>query len=98
MDQIVIILGRLMDRPVIDKTGLTGYFNVRLQFDAETAPRAALGATPANAPPPPPPAASDPAGPSLFIAVQEQLGLKLESRKELVEVLVIDSAQKPTEN
>jgi uncharacterized protein (TIGR03435 family) len=98
MDQIVLLLGRLMDGPVIDKTGLRGYFNVRLQFDPETAPRRALGATPANTPEVTPPAAGDPAGPSLFTALQEQLGLKLEPRKEPVEVLVIDSAQKPTEN
>lgn len=98
MDQIVILLGRLLDRPLIDKTGLPGYFDMRLQFDPATAPRMAPGATPANTSPPPVPAASDPAGPSLFAAVNEQLGLKLELRKEPVEVLVVDSVQKATEN
>lgn len=98
IDQILIVLGRLMDRPIIDKTGLGGYFDVRLQFDPETAPRAALAAKPADASPPAPPAASVPAGPSLFTAIQEQLGLKLEFRKEPVEVLVIDSARRPAEN
>lgn len=94
MDQIVNLLGRILDQPVIDKTGLTGYFNLRLQFDPATAPRA-MGA-------PPPADVSNAAAPSndpsIFTAIQQQLGLKLESTKEPVEVLVIDSAQKPTEN
>ena len=95
MDQIVVFLNRLMDRPVIDKTGLAGYFNVKLQFAPESAPRTAFGAAPANSLPDAPPATSDP---SIFTAIQEQLGLKLESTKESVEVLVIDSAQRPSEN
>ena len=42
--------------------------------------------------------AADPSGPALTTALQDQLGLKIESAKGLVEVLVIDSVQKPTEN
>lgn len=97
MDQIVTLLNRLMDRPVIDKTSLKGYFNFRLQFDPETAPRTAFGAAPAptNWSALAPPTTGDP---SVFTAIQEQLGLKLESAKEPAEVLVIDSAQKPSEN
>jgi Protein of unknown function (DUF3738) len=95
MDQIVTLLDRLMDRPVIDKTGLAGCFNVSLQFDPQTAPRLAFGARPADES-----ALESPTtgGPSILTAIQEQLGLKLQSRREPVEVLVIDSAQKPTEN
>jgi uncharacterized protein (TIGR03435 family) len=100
-------------RPIIDKTGLAGLFDVKLNFSMEGLPgMAGLGGL---LPPPPgavgpgpgapgvpagpgqAPAAADPV-PSLFTAVQEQLGLRLESTKGPVEVLVIDSVQKPTEN
>lgn len=95
MEQLVAILGRLMDRPVINETGLTGFFDVRLQFDPDSAPRLAFGAKPASALYLPSAGTGDP---SIFTAVQEQLGLKLEPKKEPIKVLVIDSALKPTEN
>jgi uncharacterized protein (TIGR03435 family) len=88
MDQFVIVLSRLMDRPLIDKTGLKSSYNLSLHFAPESAPRAASGS-------PESPASEDP---SIFTAIQEQLGLKLESTQEPVDVLVIDSAQRPTEN
>lgn len=72
-------------RLVIDKTNLQGLFDFNLQFS--TAGLAGDAAT----------AAEDP-NPSLFTAVQEQLGLHLESTKAPCEVLVIESVQKPTEN
>jgi uncharacterized protein (TIGR03435 family) len=71
-----------MDRPVIDHTNLMELFDVEAQFS----PAAASSTD------------SDPAGPSIFTAIQQDLGLKLESAKGLVELLVIDSVQKPTEN
>lgn len=96
MDQILVLLNRLMNYPVIDKTGLTGYFNVRLQFDPASTPRAM------GAPPPPaldPGAAPPPSDdPSIFVAIEQQLGLKLKPAKYPVQVLVIDSAQRPTPN
>jgi uncharacterized protein (TIGR03435 family) len=76
-------------RPVKDKTNLTGNYEIVLQFVFE----ASLAETPVGAP-----SASDPSGPSIFTAVQEQLGLKLESARGPVEVLVIDSVSRPTEN
>jgi uncharacterized protein (TIGR03435 family) len=93
MQQLITLLGRWMERPIIDKTGLTGYVDVRLRFAPETAPRPSpIQPSPDGAVPSP----SD--DPSIFTAVEEQLGLKLEPAKEPVDVLVIDSARKPLEN
>jgi len=75
-----------LDRPVIDKTEITGTFEIRLRFD----PRLTQVSSSATEP-------SDPSGPSIFAALQNQLGLKLESAKDAVEVLVIDHAEKPPE-
>ena len=71
-------------RIVLDRTGLTGPFDIELKFTPDP-----LG-----------PGVGDPATdvPSLFVAIQEQLGLKLEAVRAPVDVLVIDSAQRPTEN
>ena len=79
------VLGQLSGRYVVDRTGLTGAWDFDLMFAPE-------GRGGPNTP------ASDPDTPSLFTAVQEQLGLKLESTKAPVEVLVIDSIEHPTED
>lgn len=92
MQQLITLLGRWMDRPIINKTGLTGYVDVRLRFAPETAPR------PSQVQPSPDGAPAPSDDPSIFTAVEEQLGLKLEPAKEPVDVLVIDSAQRPTAN
>jgi uncharacterized protein (TIGR03435 family) len=89
MEQFVTILSRYMDRPVIDKTGLTGLYNSKLQFAPESAPKQLSGSTPA---------ASAGDDPSIFTAIQEQLGLKLEAAQEPVEVLVIDHAERASAN
>jgi bla regulator protein blaR1 len=104
MTQIVNSLSGLVGRTIIDKTDLKGYFDLRLQFAPESAPGGLGPLGPIGGGPPPPgapggapAAASDPAV-SIFTAVQEQLGLKLDSTRGPVEVLVIDSVQKPSEN
>jgi uncharacterized protein (TIGR03435 family) len=79
-------LSRIVGRTVIDRTGLDGRFDLTLEWSGDSQ---ALG---------PGAAASDPTGPSLFTAVQEQLGLRLESTKGPVQIFVIDSAEKPSEN
>jgi uncharacterized protein (TIGR03435 family) len=74
-------------RLVIDKTGLTGRFAFTLTWTPERMPTSA---------PPPGVPPIDPNGPSFFTALQEQLGLKLQSAKGPVEVVVIDSVERPT--
>ena len=76
-------LTQMVGRPVIDRTGLTGYYDYTLTWMPE----------PGIGPPGPP---VDPDAPSVFTAVQEQLGLKLESGRGPVEVVVIDRLEKPT--
>jgi uncharacterized protein (TIGR03435 family) len=83
-----VLAGRL-GRSVIDKTGLTGKYDFTLEYTPDPGPLAGEQ----DAPPPP-----DSSGPSLFTALQDQLGLKLESAKGPVEVLVIDHAEKPDAN
>ena len=83
--ELTLPLRGLSGRPVIvDKTGLSGRYAITLTY-SESAP----------------PAGSDRLGteqPQIFTALQEQLGLKLESTQESVEVLVIDHVERPTEN
>jgi len=83
---------RILDRPVVDQTGLTGKFDFTLEWRPDTTQTAGQGA---NAPALPPEVA---ARPDIFTAFQEQIGLKLESMKTPVEVFVIDQVQKPSEN
>jgi uncharacterized protein (TIGR03435 family) len=82
-----------LDRPVIDKTGIAGLFDFRLEFAID-------GTTTGFFPPGfTVPAPSDsPDGPSIFTAVQQQLGLKLEPAKGPGEFLIIDSVERPLEN
>lgn len=100
---LMIVLQQEGGRPIIDKTNLKGLYDFKLQFSPERmATPFTRGGPPAPGAEPPgptvtPPTAADPV-PSLSTAIQEQLGLKLESTKAPIEVLVIDSAQKPKEN
>jgi uncharacterized protein (TIGR03435 family) len=77
------------DRPVIDKTGLSGSYDVKLEWTSD----AALARSPETAAPA---AVSAAERPSIFTALQEQLGLKLEPARGPVEVIVIDSVERPT--
>lgn len=91
-----------LGRPVIDQTGLAGEYDYQLEFTHEglATPRGFPAKQPGPGPDGGPgPADSAETGPSIFTAVQEQLGLKLESRKGPVDLIVVDSGEKvPTEN
>ena len=78
----------VMDRPVLDQTGLTGNFDFDLAWTPNETQFGGRGGT----------MPADPNSPDIFTAVQEQLGLKLEPQKDPVDVLMIDHAQKPSAN
>ncbi len=108
MDGLATQLSNRLDRPVIEQTGLKGKYDLRLRYDPSSTPGGRGGGTVrmiAAGPGPGP--AGDPANrigpdgdpPSIFDALQEQLGLKLEAKKGPADLLVIDHVEKtPTEN
>ena len=82
----------VMDKPVVDQTGLTDRYDFNLNWTPDQSQFAAMGA---RVPPP----SDDPnAPPSLYTALQEQLGLKLETTKAMVDTFVIDQIEKPSPN
>jgi len=81
--RIAVFASRVLGQPVIDETGVKDSFDFVLEFDRRQRPE------------------SDPNGPTLptlFTALTEQLGLKLEPKKVPLDVLVVDHAERPTEN
>jgi uncharacterized protein (TIGR03435 family) len=88
-------LTQMLGRPVLDKTELTGVYDFKLQFTPDDRLQPPSGSPP-NLRLPVPPADSN--APSLFDALQEQLGLKLESGKGPGEVIVIDHVEGPSGN
>jgi uncharacterized protein (TIGR03435 family) len=90
LDAFSGLLSQFVQRVVVDRTGLAGNFDIDLSWTPDQLPQ---GGPPPGAPPLPP---IDPNGPSIFTAVQEQLGLKLESTRGPVDVLVIDGVARPT--
>lgn len=90
------LLSGQLGRTVVDKTGLTGDFDYKLDWTPDDAqPQMLKSGNPA---PGDNPSSQDAAGPSLFTAVEEQLGLKLESTKGPSDVIVIDELEQPTAN
>jgi uncharacterized protein (TIGR03435 family) len=96
-------LSQLSDRTVIDKTGIAGKFDFHLEFTPDpnmpgqrflVGPRGDMAGAANPSKPLPPPEA----GPNLFVALQQQIGLKLTPEKGPVGVLVVDHAEKPTAN
>jgi uncharacterized protein (TIGR03435 family) len=78
------VANSMLDRPVVDQTGLTGTYDLKLVYTPERTMRQAAEGHPEDL--------------SIFTAVQEQLGLKLEPRRADVEILVVDHVEKPSEN
>jgi uncharacterized protein (TIGR03435 family) len=91
LSTLALVLTQLVGRPVVDKTELTGLYDFEMTIDLQTLARiyADLGI---NMPLPP----GLPEGPSLMTLLQEDLGLKLDSQRGPGDVLVIDSAERPT--
>jgi bla regulator protein blaR1 len=94
--QLTTVLAQLRDveRTVVDQTNLDGAYDVDLTWKPEQLLPERLSPPP-GAPPMP---SIDPNGPSLFTALQEQLGLKLSSMRSPIEVVVVDRAEPPTED
>jgi uncharacterized protein (TIGR03435 family) len=93
LEMLTAALSRQLGRPVIDHTRLKGHYDFKLEWTPE--PGQSGGPLPPGVEGPPP---ADLNGPSLFTAIQEQLGLRLESQKGPVDVLVVDRVEKPSEN
>jgi uncharacterized protein (TIGR03435 family) len=91
MEQLAMLLSGHagVDHRVVDKTGLTGKYNYKLSFAASQGAGPAGGPTDTTAP--------DPA-PSIFNALEDQLGLKLQRGVETVDVVVVDHVERPTAN
>lgn len=90
------ILASRVGRPVLDRTGLKGNYDFKLEWTPDLGEGSAKAGGPLDKGEGA--SAADPSGPSIFTALQEQLGLKLESTKGPVEIIVIERAEKPTEN
>ena len=91
---LINILSRQLQRTILDKTGLAGRYDITLQWTPD--PSEGMGFPGGPGAPPPP---SDSAGgPSIFTAMEEQLGLRLNSTKGPVQTLVIDHIDPPTED
>jgi uncharacterized protein (TIGR03435 family) len=82
----------ILDKPVVDQTGLTGRYDFQLRFTPDAIQLANFGGlAPPNAADPNPP-------PDIFTAFEQQLGLRLQATKALVDVMVIDRIEKPSAN
>jgi uncharacterized protein (TIGR03435 family) len=93
LSDLASFLGPGLSHPIVDKTGLTGKYDFKLAFSSEGfgPPRLASPSPLSDTPTEP--------GPSLLKAVEDQLGLKLEPKKDLVDILVVDHIDRvPTEN
>jgi uncharacterized protein (TIGR03435 family) len=87
-----VMQAAVLDRPVVDQTGLTGRYDFTLTWTPDETQFASMGVRV------PPPTGDPSAAPGLFTAIQEQLGLKFDSTKAPVEVIVVDRVERPSDN
>ena len=87
-----VMQSAVLDRPVVDQTGLTGRYDFTLRWTPDETQFIGMGVRV------PPPTGDASAAPGLFTAIQEQLGLKFEATKAPVDVLVVDHAERPSDN
>ena len=93
---LVQAVSQIVGRPILDRTGLTSKYDFELKWTPDqSSPNGPLGGP---LPPSPDAAPADPNLPTIFTAIQEQLGLKLDSSKGPVEIIVIDHVERPSEN
>ncbi len=92
--ELISLLSATVQRNVVDRTGLSGNFDIHLKWTPDQLPPRPAG-LPADQPVRMNGVVIDPNGPSIFTALQEQLGLKLEPARGPVEVLVIDHVERP---
>jgi uncharacterized protein (TIGR03435 family) len=91
MSYFAWILSQMLDQPVLDQTGLRQFYDFKLEWTPEPPPgMGAGGGAGANLPPT--------NGPDIYTAIREELGLRLESHKGPVEVMIIDHIERPSEN
>ena len=96
MTMLAVHLSNFLGRTVVDKTGLAGTYDLKLEWqpdENQVAMFQAMGVPEGFGAPAP-----DPLGPSLFAALQEQLGLRLDSQRGPVEMFVIERVERPSEN
>jgi uncharacterized protein (TIGR03435 family) len=99
LSSLVLILSQQVGRTVLDKTGLTGRYDFTWQFGLSANPGAGRGGAAGAAPGGTSPSASPDSEPtSIFTVLQEELGLKLDSGKGPVEIIVVDHIERPSEN
>ena len=97
LDRLEDVLSHITGRPVVNRTGLQGLYDFTLNWtpgEGEGPMMGGAAGPPAPDAPPPP----DANGPTIFTALQEQLGLKLESQKAPMDTVVIDHVERPSEN
>jgi uncharacterized protein (TIGR03435 family) len=87
-----LLQGTVLDRPVIDQSGIEGRYDFTLDWAPDEFQFTSFGN--ANLPPQP----KEETHPDLYTAIQQQLGLKLDATKAQTEVLVFDKVEKPSEN